>query len=210
MTEIPGELAPIAAVASWAGTRLTDRMVTQLERYGIWLRDEAIVAGGIGPAERDRIFARHVADSLSFSQPLASGSFATLVDLGSGVGLPGVPLAIAFPDVLVTLVERAGRRVDLVARAIRILALDNVEIRVADIDTLGDTWQVATIRAVLTTEEAIAVMRRVVEPGGLGVIGASRRLPPVEPPGGWPANVAVVSIPPDVLDSPAWLLTIRP
>jgi 16S rRNA (guanine527-N7)-methyltransferase len=210
MGDAPVGFGAVTAVSCWAGLDLTDVMVAQLERFGRWLGEEAIRAGGIGPAEQGRVFPRHVADSLSFSQPMIGGVSRSLVDLGAGVGLPGVPLAIVLPDVAVTLVERSGRRRDLLERIRRILGLENVEIRPDDISTMVGTWDVATMRAVLAPDAAIPLMERLVAPGGVGIIGASRFQEPVAPLGGWPAGVAIVAIPPDVLDSPGWLLTIRP
>jgi 16S rRNA (guanine527-N7)-methyltransferase len=68
----------------------------------------------------------HVADSLS-ALPLlrAGGGLGTIVDIGSGAGLPGLPLAVALPDTSVDLVESATRKCEFIARAIDVLGLQN-------------------------------------------------------------------------------------
>jgi 16S rRNA (guanine527-N7)-methyltransferase len=68
---------------------------------------------------------RHLLDSLAIA-PFVHGS--TLADLGSGPGLPGIPLAIAFPDRRVLLVEANGKKARFLREAVRRLSLANVEV----------------------------------------------------------------------------------
>jgi 16S rRNA (guanine527-N7)-methyltransferase len=69
--------------------------------------------GLIGPREVDRLWDRHVLNSAVISEQIPSG--ARVVDVGSGAGLPGVPLAIARPDLDIVLLEPMARRVDWLA-----------------------------------------------------------------------------------------------
>ena len=61
-----------------------------------------MVRGLLGPREVDRIWDRHILNSALVSEFIPHG--ATVADLGSGAGLPGIPLALARPDLSVTLV----------------------------------------------------------------------------------------------------------
>jgi 16S rRNA (guanine(527)-N(7))-methyltransferase RsmG len=182
-----------------------------LDAYATWLVDEAGPSGGIGPGESTRVWQRHIADALSFAAALPAEARGRLADVGSGVGLPGIPLAIAFPSLNVVLIDRSGRRVDLARRAVRVLEIANVEVVHADIDDVETGWDFVTMRAFAKLERTVVVGRRLLRRGGIGVIGMSRVTEPrdeeVVPLG---SDVAVLAVPPDVLDSPGWLLTIRP
>ena len=79
-------------LAADLGITLSEVQVDQLQTYGRWLADEGVTAGGIGPEEPRRLFDRHLADSLTFLAGIPS-SATTLLDVGSGVGLPGIPIA---------------------------------------------------------------------------------------------------------------------
>jgi len=78
------------------------------ERYAQLLGDEGIEWGLLGPREAGRIWSRHLLNSLALAPMLGQG--ACVVDVGSGAGLPGVPLAIARPDVSMVLLEPLLRR----------------------------------------------------------------------------------------------------
>ena len=78
-----------------------------------------------------RLDSRHLLDSLA-AIPYVRGR--TLLDVGTGPGLPGIPLAIAQPDVSVTLWERMARRVRFLQMACRELDLQNVAIRECDLE----------------------------------------------------------------------------
>ena len=136
----------VPAVASWAGVSIDDGQRTQLERYAAWLTQEGVPAGGIGPHEADRVWDRHIADSIAFSEAATLGG--PVIDLGTGVGLPAVPLAIVHPDCSFLAVDRSGRRIDLLTRAIKIVGVANLEARQADIDTVQETFTGLTSRAV--------------------------------------------------------------
>ncbi len=78
------------------------------EEYARVLADDGVVRGLIGPREVPRLWERHVLNCAVLGELLESGE--TLVDIGSGAGLPGIPVAIARPDVEVVLVEPLLRR----------------------------------------------------------------------------------------------------
>ncbi len=193
--------------AGWAGLRLAPEQLDRLTTYADWLIVEALPAGGVGPEETDRIVDRHVADSLVFAVGWAGGHPEALIDVGSGVGLPGIPLAIAFPEASVRLLDRSQRRIDLAARASRILGLSNVEAVRGEIEGHPHRYDGATFRGSLKPAVAVAAARRLLVPGGTAVIGLSRGdRPDAVPETGPGVDVAVLETPDGVLDSPAWIL----
>jgi 16S rRNA (guanine527-N7)-methyltransferase len=175
-----------------------DQLAT-LERYRAWLIDEAIPGGGLGPNETDRVTPRHLEDSLSFLRLLESPS--EIWDLGSGVGLPGIPIAVARPEILVTLVDRSRSRMDLAKRAVRVLGLDNVESRVSDIEKLSGPTECVVSRAAIPPSRLHDICQRLLPPGGRAVVGGSWITKPVVT--GWD-TIEVGS-----LDHPVWLLMMQ-
>lgn len=73
------------------------------------LRKHGSERGLIGPREMDRLWERHVLNSAVVAELIPNG--ARVVDVGSGAGLPGVPIALARPDLTIVLVEPMERRV---------------------------------------------------------------------------------------------------
>ncbi len=188
--------------AEYAGLELGPEQVDQMETFGSWLATEGVHGGGIGPAEVDRIDRRHLADSLLFATQFPS-AVTEVWDLGSGLGLPGVPLAIAMPEMTFHLLDRSGRRVDLIRRAIRILGLENCLVTQGEIHELEGRWAVLVSRASLPPEEMRGVAMRHLTPDGVAILGGSWRERPDHP--GW----STVEIPRYVLDQPVWLLIMR-
>ncbi|WP_020496787.1 16S rRNA (guanine(527)-N(7))-methyltransferase RsmG [Sciscionella marina] len=74
------------------------------------LASEGVLRGMIGPREVERLWERHILNSAVLGEVIPER--AKVIDVGSGAGLPGIPLAIARPDVRVTLLEPMQRRVD--------------------------------------------------------------------------------------------------
>ncbi|MGO3361677.1 MAG: 16S rRNA (guanine(527)-N(7))-methyltransferase RsmG [Corynebacterium sp.] len=96
------------------------------EAYASWLGDAGVVRGLIGPREVPRLWERHILNSAVLGEVLEDG--ARVVDVGSGAGLPGIPLAIARPDLCVQLVEPLLRRVTFLDEVVADLGLSNVEV----------------------------------------------------------------------------------
>ena len=99
----------------------------------------------------------------------------SVLDIGSGVGLPGIPLAILRPQTAFRLLDRSGRRTDLAARAVRVLDLPNVSVTQGDLATLQDTHDGIVMRSVLRPQEAFPVLRRLLRPDTSATMGLSRR-----------------------------------
>lgn len=96
------------------------------------------------------MLAKHLLDSLAM-QPFVRG-LATLADLGTGPGLPGIPLAIATPGLQVTLVESNGKKARFLREAVRQLKLSNVQVAESRIEAFqpGATYDAITARALAT------------------------------------------------------------
>ncbi|GAA2990540.1 16S rRNA (guanine(527)-N(7))-methyltransferase RsmG [Actinokineospora diospyrosa] len=96
------------------------------ERFVQLLAEHGVERGLIGPRELDRLWDRHVLNSAVIEECVPRA--AAVVDIGSGAGLPGIPLAIARPDLRVTLVEPMARRVAWLDEVVETLALSSVTV----------------------------------------------------------------------------------
>lgn len=114
------------------------------------LRTDGIDHGLIGPREGGRLWARHVLNCAVLRELLAGDE--TVADVGSGAGLPGIPLAITCPGLRVTLVEPLERRAAFLVAAVEQLGLgeqiDVVRSRAEDLAGLRGHFDVVTARAV--------------------------------------------------------------
>jgi 16S rRNA (guanine527-N7)-methyltransferase len=90
------------------------------ERYVARLAGDGVARGLIGPREVPRLWERHVLNSAAVAEAVPVG--ARVVDVGSGAGLPGIPLGLARPDVTLTLVEPMARRVEFLEQVVAELA----------------------------------------------------------------------------------------
>ena len=108
----------------------------------------------------------HLLDSLAM-QPFLAG-IDTLADLGTGPGLPGIPLALALPDLRVTLVESNGKKARFLREAVRALRLDNARVAESRAEALDEPGRYAAItaRALATLPDILAVGGHLVAPGG--------------------------------------------
>lgn len=91
------------------------------QRYAEWLAGAGVERGLIGPREVDRLWERHILNSAAVAEVVEQN--ATVIDIGSGAGLPGIPLAIVRPDLSVALVEPMLRRTDFLRGVIADLEL---------------------------------------------------------------------------------------
>jgi len=201
VTDNPG-IATVRRAARWAGLTLEARQLDLLEELADWLVAEAIPAGGLGPAEGSIVFSRHLADSLLFAAPWRSeqGFPSTILDIGAGVGLPGLPLAISWPSSRVTLLERSLRRTDLARRAVRILGLDNVEVAATQLGDWKTPADLLVCRAVSTPDRLRGDLQRLLSPAGVAVVGGSHSSAPTY------QGFSTRQVPSNILGKPVWLL----
>ena len=126
----------------------------QIQRYAQLLTGAGIERGLIGPKEGDRIWERHIANCIPITTIIPQG--VRVVDIGSGAGLPGVVIALARPDLKVTLVEPLQRRVDFLNEVVAELALD-IEVIRGRAERVKKQFEVVTARAVAPLEKLMEI-----------------------------------------------------
>lgn len=170
-------MTPPAAVKVF-GDRLDAAM-----RYAELLATAGVERGLIGPRETDRLWDRHLLNCAVLAEavaaPVRMGDSGTtfappeIVDVGSGAGLPGIPLALVLPEARVTLLEPMERRCRFLDEAVTRLGLGGrVKVlrgRAPDVAAppSGRSFDVAVARAVAPLERLGAVLLPLVRPGGV-------------------------------------------
>jgi 16S rRNA (guanine527-N7)-methyltransferase len=138
---------------------------------------------------------RHLLDSLAVL-PYVRGP--RLADLGTGAGLPGIPLAIAMPEIQVSLVDANGKKVRFLREAIRALKLDNVKAVQDRMENLGGEFDCISSRALSSLGDMLAAAGHLLAPEGIWLALKGQR-PEAElaalPPGFALRAVHALSIP---------------
>lgn len=127
-------------------------------------------------SERDEIFVRHILDSLSAAQEICrlvkklsvENEKITIADIGSGGGLPGIPLAAALPQFDFVLVERMSKRCAFLENVRALLGLENVRIENSELEKIPpESFEIATFRAFRPLEKKmLASLLAVLKKGG--------------------------------------------
>jgi 16S rRNA (guanine527-N7)-methyltransferase len=135
----------------------------QIQRYAELLSSTGIERGLIGPKEGDRIWERHIANCIPITTIIPQG--VRVADIGSGAGLPGIVIALARPDLKVSLIEPLQRRVDFLNEVIAELALD-VEVIRGRAERVKKQFEIVTARAVAPLEKLIQISWHMIPRGG--------------------------------------------
>jgi len=159
--ETPPTPDPAVVSQVFAPSRLPD-----LERYAALLASEGVLRGLIGPREVARLWDRHLLNCGLLTPLIPRG--ARVVDLGSGAGLPGLVLALARPDLRVTLVEPMARRVAFLNEACATLGTDTVTVVRGRAEQAADrhAFDVVTSRALAPLPQLLTWSLPLVAPGG--------------------------------------------
>jgi 16S rRNA (guanine527-N7)-methyltransferase len=158
-----------------AGAELFGEALPIAQNYARLLTGVGVERGVVGPAEAERIWDRHLLNCAVIARLIPSRS--SLVDLGSGAGLPGLVLAILLPAAKVTLLEALARRVAFLEECVAELGLANVQVLRGRAEDLAGhlAADVVCSRAVAPLEKLAGLSLGLVRPGGrvLAIKGAS-------------------------------------
>src|SRR6266568_5104111 len=137
------------------------------EQYAGLLAGAAIERGLLGPGEAARVWDRHLLNCAVVAELIPVPC--TLVDLGSGAGLPGIVLAMMLPDADVTLLEPMGRRVVFLEDCVRELGLRNAVVRRGRAEDMAGqiAADVVIARAVAPMDRLAAMAAGLARPGGI-------------------------------------------
>lgn len=123
--------------------------------------------------DEEGILSRHFVESIACARALPGG-ISTLLDYGSGAGLPGIPIALCRPEIGVTLAESQNKKAAFLREAIRTLELD-ASIHAGRAEMLKVSFDCVTLRAVDRMAEAVKDAARLVGPGGWLAVMTTRK-----------------------------------
>jgi len=139
----------------------------------------------VGSVEPAWLIENVILDSLCFLAPLPSG-VNSIADVGSGAGVPGIPLAIVRPDLTMSLIEARQRRASFLSTVVRELGLGSVDVVCGRVEGLGQSYEhrfdAAVMRCAAEVGAILGSAFRLVRPGGAVVLSSNPKAP--VPPGG--------------------------
>ena len=159
--EFAPEATPNVALAVF-GNRLE-----LAEKYASLLVRDGDLLGLIGPRELPKLWSRHILNSAVVGELVNPGQ--KVADVGSGAGLPGIPMAIKCPDVQFTLIEPMERRATWLSEiVVPALGLTNVKVlRARAEEALFEAYDVVTARAVSALPQLIKMLAPLTKTGGV-------------------------------------------
>jgi 16S rRNA (guanine527-N7)-methyltransferase len=162
MSILSENVEPYLAIARNNGLQLSPVQSEQLVRYVDLLREWNAKVNLVSRKDEEGIWPNHILHSLSLLFALSIPDELRIADIGSGGGLPGIPIAIALPGVHVTLIESIRKKCTAVEDIIKRLSLSNVSVinsRAEDLartPALAHTFNLVTARAVAPLDELVA------------------------------------------------------
>jgi 16S rRNA (guanine527-N7)-methyltransferase len=114
--------------------------------------------------DEEGIASRHIIESIAVAHALPLG-IGSLLDFGSGAGLPGIPIALCRPEIVVTLAESQGKKAAFLQEAVRVLGI-SAKIHAGRAETLQENFDCVTLRAVDKMPKAVAAAVPLVASGG--------------------------------------------
>jgi len=150
-----------------------DDVLARLHAFERLLVERAVPLGLLSDRDRCRVWERHVLDSTRAARCIGD-TVRSVVDVGSGAGLPGIPLAIIQPEITVTLVEAARRRAAFLELAVERLVLRNVTVVPRRAQDAAIRAEVAVARAVADPAQSWELAKPLLEAGGYLVYFAGR------------------------------------
>lgn len=141
--------------AGLSGQQL-DRFARLAELYNDWNSKINVISR----QDIDQIYERHVLHSLAIAKLIRFEPGTTVLDVGTGGGFPGIPLAIFFPDTQFTLIDSIGKKIKVVNEVASALSLRNVRANQIRVEDLTGQFDFVVSRAVTAFPQFVALTRR--------------------------------------------------
>ncbi|MEA1786718.1 16S rRNA (guanine(527)-N(7))-methyltransferase RsmG [Arenibacter sp. GZD96] len=127
---------------------LTDLQKQQFDQLKYVYQDWNLKINVVSRKDIDELYLRHVLHSLGIAKVIQFEAGSSVLDVGTGGGFPGIPLAILFPDVSFTLIDAVGKKIKVVQEVVSGLGLTNVECHNVRVETMTTQYDFVVSRAV--------------------------------------------------------------
>lgn len=152
------EIEPAAAAAIFG------EHIEQARIYFNALVRDSDQLGLLGPREVPKLWSRHILNSAVVAELVKPGQ--KVADVGSGAGLPGIPMALAQPEAQFTLIEPMERRANWLLDVIDEIGLTNVRVLRARAEEVGEAFDIVTARAVSALPKLLQLTVPITRAGG--------------------------------------------
>ena len=114
----------------------------------------------------DKLYVHHVLHSLSIAKVISFAKGTKVLDIGTGGGFPGIPLAIFFPQVNFSLIDSIGKKITVTNAVAEALQLKNVETSKSRVEEIKGVFDFAVTRAVAPMPSIVNWTQKIIKPGG--------------------------------------------
>ncbi len=149
---------------------LTPLQIDQFEQLGPLYRDWNEKINVISRKDIEELYVHHVLHSLSLARIIRFRPGTMIIDVGTGGGFPGIPLAILFPESQFTLIDSIGKKIRVVGEVAAALKLNNVDARHNRIQEIKTRYDFVVSRAVTAFPDFVSMVRKNVSPASINAI----------------------------------------
>ena len=140
--------------------KLTDRQAEQFAQLDALYRDWNSKINVISRKDIDNLYEHHVLHSLAIAKLLPFQPGTTIMDVGTGGGFPGIPLAILFPDCQFLLIDSIGKKIKVASEVAQALGLTNVVCKQERVEEEKQKFDFVVSRAVMPLPDLVKLVRK--------------------------------------------------
>ncbi len=139
--------------------KLSDQQLDQFQKLSELYKDWNLKINVVSRKDIDELYLRHVLHSLGIAKVQSFQPESRILDVGTGGGFPGIPLAILYPQTQFHLVDSIGKKIKVVQEVVDGLGLQNVKATNARVETIDDQYDFIVSRAVAQMETFVRWVR---------------------------------------------------
>lgn len=139
---------------------LTETQEQQMAALGVLYPEWNSRINVISRKDMDNLYEHHILHSLAIAKVLRFKPGTRILDVGTGGGFPGIPLAILFPECTFTLVDSIGKKIKVATEVAKSIGLQNTECRQARIEDIKEQFDFVVSRAVMPLPDLVKLTRK--------------------------------------------------